>query len=493
MNTEKGGESKGLAEYVGFSAPEIPKYLILNNFLSCYFDFRKADKNLSYSFDDFKNVLTCEENDKDHFEKLKRSFNEYFSQYTGSNMMARKEKFLCLPINKNMIIIDENTPLRNLPHRLMKQSKYNSDQLEKDLTNYLYDDSVGTNEILSFLCSNLEKANNTKKKSESETTDEEKQVYFKVLAEKMSEDLKIVLTNINFTELDYYRKIEYLSTLLTFYAVLYIIKRPTRGGKKTPVIICKGSGDTNNNSNELHRACIVNYVKIREGFNTLFKDYFTLCLNKSQIDTIVIKSKSGYISVVDQGNEIDFSEFIKKNELGSPNDKINNNSKLLKAFTLKYDSDSKSFSKNDFILRYIIFLKNISGSSFSKTSSTLPTLGREAGLVFPLSRTKYKYFALSEDLSEFFIRLYLSSTEREYDYLDSFVIWLQERYDICIVKSEKLERYLKSINAKISAKDFIQNEEALIQNLTNTNCLIKMSDNGYIVTLPEKKGEFRLL
>ena len=488
MKNELKDELKGLSDFIGFSAPEIPKYLILNNFLSCYFDHRKADNDF-YTFDHFKDVLTCEESDNEQLEKLKKSFNKYFSQYTGESMMAKKTKAIYLPINENMIIVDGNTPLRNLPHRLMKKSNY-GDVIKKDLTNYLFNESAGTNEILSFLCSNIKDSKNVKKKVESETA-EEPERYFKKLAEKMSTDLKIVLTHSNFMQLDYYRKIEYLSTLLTFYSVLYIIKRPTRGNISTPVIICKGSGDTNTNSNEFHRACLVNYGKVREGFTTLFKDYFLLCL--SSIENITISNIEDYIEIESDGVKSSISEFIKSKELGNPNENINTNNKLLKSFSITSIGDSKKVPRNEFILRYINFLKISSGSSFTKTSSALPTLGREAGLIFPLSGSRYKYFALSEDLAEYFVRLYLSSKGIDYDYLDSFVTWLEVQYDICIIKSAKLEMYLKSINAKISAKDFIQNEEALIQNLTNTNCLIKMSDNGYVITLPEMKGEFKLL
>ena len=488
MKNELKEELRGLSDFIGFSAPEIPKYLILNNFLSCYFNHRKADNNF-YDFDDFKDVLTCEESDKNQLEKLIKSFDKYFSQYTGESIMAKKSKAIYLPINENMIIVDGNNPLRNLPHRLMKKSNY-GDDITKDLDSYLFKDSAGTNEILSFLCSNIKDSKNIKKKVESETA-EEGERYFKKLAEKMSKDLKIVLTHSNFMQLDYYRKIEYLSTLLTFYAVLYIIKRPTRGKKSTPVIICKGSGDANTNSNEFHRACLVNYGKIREGFTTLFKDYFILCLDK--IENITISNINGYIEVESDGIVSSISEFIKAKELGNPNININTNEKLLKAFSLTSEGNPRIIPKNEFIIRYINFLKSNSGSSFTKTSAALPTLGREAGLIFPLSRSRYKYFALSEDLAEYFVRLYLSSKGIDYDYLDSFVTWLESQYDICIIKSKKLEVYLKSINAKISAKDFIQNEDALIQNLTNTNCLIKMSDNGYVITLPEKKGEFKLL
>jgi hypothetical protein len=491
MKSELKDELKGLSDFIGFSAPEVPKYLILNNFLSCYFDHRKADNNF-YSFDDFRNILTCEESDDNQLKRLEKSFEKYFSQYTGENMMSKKTKAIYLPINKNMIIIDENTPLRNLPHRLLRKSNYEGD-ITLDLESYLFSDSLGTNEILSFLCSNIKDIKNLKKKVENETdeTNEEKKTYFKDLAKKMGNDLKIVLTHPNFTQLDYYRKIEYLSTLLAFYAVLYIIKRPTSGNKKTPVIICKGSAEASSNSNEFHRACLVSYGKIREGFNTLFKDYFSLCLK--EIDNITIRNREGNIEVDLYGNTTPISEFLKSKELGNPNDNINRSEKLLSALSIVSRGDSKTIPKNEFILRYINFLKNSSGSSYTKTSSTLPTLGRESGIIFPLGRSRYKYFALSEDLAEYFVRLYLSERKRNYDYLDSFINWLEYQYDICIIKSEKLEEYLKSINAKIPVRDFMQNEEAFIQNLSSTNCLIKMSDNGYVITLPEKKGEFKLL
>ena len=198
MSTEKSEELKGLAEYIGFSAPETPKYLILNNFLSCFFNNRKADYT-SYSFENFKDIITCEESDEDQLEKLKRSFNEYFSQYTGKSIMAKAKrsngtKSFYLPINKNMIIIDESSPLRNLPYRLIEKSKY-SGGLEEDLTKYLYSDSIGTNQIISFLCSNLEEKENNKKVLQNETS-EEKKPYFDNFRENMSKDLKIVLTNI---------------------------------------------------------------------------------------------------------------------------------------------------------------------------------------------------------------------------------------------------------------------------------------------------------
>lgn len=44
---------------------------------------------------------------------------------------------------------------------------------------------------------------------------------------------------------------------------------------------------------------------------------------------------------------------------------------------------------------------------------------------------------------------------------------------------------------KVPFQEFRQNEQALIDNLDEINCLIRLSDSGYVVTLPEEKGNLR--
>ena len=76
---------------------------------------------------------------------------------------------------------------------------------------------------------------------------------------------------------------------------------------------------------------------------------------------------------------------------------------------------------------------------------------------------------------------------------DNFLLYLQERYGICIQKTEQMDQILKKMHIKVPFQEFRQNEQALLDNLDEINCLIRLSDSGYVVTLPEEKGEFTLL
>lgn len=133
------------------------------------------------------------------------------------------------------------------------------------------------------------------------------------------------------------------------------------------------------------------------------------------------------------------------------------------------------------------------GSALTKISSALNTCGKDISFVFPKTRSKHKYFALSPSLLDFLVRLYLAKEESSYAYLDNFLIFLQKRYGICILKDSQMDKILKNFHVKVPFQEFRENEKALIENLDDINCLIRLSDSGYVVTLPEEKGEFTLL
>ncbi len=62
-----------------------------------------------------------------------------------------------------------------------------------------------------------------------------------------------------------------------------------------------------------------------------------------------------------------------------------------------------------------------------------------------------------------------------------------------IAKSPEGDKRLKAVKPRLSAQDFARNQAAFIDTLNSVNCLIKLSDSGYVVTLPEMKGDFRLI
>ena len=114
-------------------------------------------------------------------------------------------------------------------------------------------------------------------------------------------------------------------------------------------------------------------------------------------------------------------------------------------------------------------------------------------MVFPRNRSRQKYFAMSETLTEFYVRLYLARKNLKYDYLDNFIEDLQSRYRIILKKSPEGERMLKSMHIALSAQEYAKNQAAFTDMLNSINCLIKLSDSGYVVTLPEEKGAFKLI
>ena len=100
---------------------------------------------------------------------------------------------------------------------------------------------------------------------------------------------------------------------------------------------------------------------------------------------------------------------------------------------------------------------------------------------------------MSETLAEFYIRLYLARKKIRYDYLDNFIEDLQNRYKIIIVKNSSGERALKTMKINLKAQEYSNNKKAFVDMLNSINCLNKLSDSGYVVTLPEEKGAFKLI
>ncbi len=485
-----------LAEFVGISAPEIPKYLLLNNFLYRYFKVTEKFHSTKLSINN-DNIFICEESEKKTRELLNRSLLKYFDTYTGKDIMSKKKADeLYFPINTKMITTDNVLNLRNLLYALQinrNNSSKSSFQVYEMLSEFFFNkESIGSNKILNFICSEGKPYESGKENfSDSREVDfgnVSRYTFFVRLSRKFNEDLEVVLSNKNFKRLDFYRKLDYLSTFLTFYVIQYILERINYNSLKNHVIICKGSVNQSLNYGDLHRTCVINYAKIRSEFPELVKKYFEGIIENINGDRIVLIKENDVVYIKIDGKNQAINNIIKN--VGYKDDTEMNETLINHFFK---DKSEAEISKDDLAQALTQFQKSRKGSSISKISSTLPTCGREIGLIFPRNNSRHKYFAFSEEIAEFFVRLYLSSHNIDFAYLEEFIIWLEDRYNICITKSEKVEKYLKKINAKVSIKEFNQNEEALIENLSNINCLIKLSDSGYVVTLPEKRGEFKLI
>lgn len=263
-----------------------------------------------------------------------------------------------------------------------------------------------------------------------------------------------------------------------------------RKGEKA-YFLCKGRPLDERLNGEIHRACCHNYTDLRELFPTLLKDFYreTLIAFVGEEEQLLLLAQDETIWV--QG-EI-FDTVMK--EISGGNQRTRGKityERLLQGFGLM-DGQEKYMAIDEFLLRFTNLIGSRQGSSLQKMTSILSTCGKQIDMVYPKTNVNSKYFAMSESLSEFYVRLHLARKRLQYDYLDNFMNDLVERYRIVIEKSVESEKYLRGTKPRLQAQEFRKNRQAFLDTLNAANCLIKLSDSGYIITLPEAKGGFKLI
>ncbi len=516
MEKKRKQENKNvLSAYIGIMGPETPKYLLANNFLSEFFQVPQEEKLRKISCEGFikADILNCEEDDEQKLEQLKDSFDRFFQRFSGLDTIQTnyKNEDFYFPLRPQMLR-NSKPNLRHLLYNMLPDvnRKENFTNLQEKLQEYLYGEATGVNYLLNEMCKKLFEENYQKlpaaKNAEFVARLRKKQ--YQRVGGNFQEDLYCLLEHPSFKKQDFYKKYDYLATLLNTYVIQFIIKKnvnPKAKGEEG-CILCQGSATSHLLSGgAFHRACVQNYAKLREVFPKELKEFYILQMEKeTDEEGFIYVWKKGTMLYVDKipgeaGVESESSEtfidFVKRvfNSRFTKTTAHSMNESMQKAFKLTEEGKKYSFEKKEFVTIYMNVSQARQGSALTKISSTLPTCGKDIGFVFPNSRSRHKYFAFSPSLLEFFVRLYLARKKRSYAYLDSFLADLEERYGICTQKSEKMDQILKSLQIKVPFQEFRQNEQALLDNLDENNCLVRLSDSGYVVTLPEEKGEFRLL
>ena len=479
---------EGLAAYVGITAPETPKYLLANYFL--------VEQEYNYAAFQEKGTLYTEEEKNEDL--LKSSFDSFFRRYLGEdsiraeNRRLNENKHFYFPFMPDMLV---STPanLRHLLFYLQNLGKdYDFGRMQGLLREYIFQDNTGINYIIKILLQCQEEEIKLKKPVDRKvwqgfwgmlTLTERNRM--RRLSDQLNEDLEVLLTHAYFRKLDFYRRYNYLAMLLTSYVIQYIVYRKGRN----VYMLCQGAARDSRLSGAFHRACCNNYADIRSLFPELLKAFYikTIRRKNPEEESIFLLAKNGKVTV----NGTEFEEFL----IGTFQSKRLRKlayEEVRKAFGLK-EGEEKPFSVEEFVVRYIHLTGSRQGSTLTKMSSALPTSGRQIDMVFPQNRSSKKYFAMSETLSEFYIRLYLARKGQRYDYLDHFIRDLQERYHILLVKSAQGEQALRAARISLSAQEYGVNKRVFIDMLGGINCLIKLSDSGYVITLPEEKGDFKLL
>lgn len=497
VTNEMGMQNEGLAAFVGISAPETPKYLLANNFLLEYFE-ASGEVEKKYSYEYFLEKETLYAEDDRNSSKLQNSFDSFLRRYLGEEIIRQENRRLnehknyYFPMTADMLVSSSATLRHLLLYLQNLDEDFNFKATQELLGDYIFNDDTGINHIMKILLqqsqSGICKKSNAVREHYEQfwsmlTSQERKRMGH--LGSRLNEDLGVLLTHKYFRKLDFYRRYNYLATLLTSYVIQYIVAR--RGANAC--MLCQGAPRDSRLSGNFHRAVCSNYDDIRNLFSELLTKFYTdAVMRMCDGSSMILMSVEADLIYV---NSVEFNSFME--QASNTRRKLRMSSTDIKrAFELE-ETNSREISVEDFVMRYIDMTGSKKGSSLTKISSTLPTCGRQIDMIFPKNRARQKYFAMSETLTEFYVRLYLARKGLQYDYLDNFIQDLEERYRIVLVKSVTGEKMLKRINIKLPAQEYAKNKAAFIDMLSSINCLIKLSDSGYVITLPEEKGDFKLI
>lgn len=486
-----------VAAFVGISAPETPKYLLANNFLLEYFEQTGGQvERYSYAWFEQKGSLTTQ--DMENQKELERSFNRFLKRYLGDetihqeNNRLKEDRHFYFPLTQEMLMERSPTLRHMLFHLQALDDGFCYEDMQQKLENYIFHGHSGANNIWRVLFQEKEEIHLRKRDVRGEEDDfwdmlkpaEKKRM--RALGESLNQDLNALLTYRFFTELDFYRKYQYLSVLLTSYVLQYILVRKGPGAS----MLCKGKPLDDRLNGDIHRACSYNYARLREVFPEMMKVSYGEAL-----ETYVGKKESFRLSAHDKDlwlEEKPFEGFMVDLSGREKNRKKIAYEVLLKGFGIG-DGEEKKMTKKEFVMRYLDLIGRRQGSNLQKMSFILSSSGKQIDMVYPKTNVNAKYFAMSEGLAEFYVRLYLARKKIRYDYLDNFMEDLVDRYHIVISKTSRNEKYLKTYKPLLSAQELWKNKQAFLDTLNGANCLIKLSDSGFIVTLPEEKGGFKLI
>ena len=128
-------------------------------------------------------------------------------------------------------------------------------------------------------------------------------------------------------------------------------------------------------------------------------------------------------------------------------------------------------------------------SSVRKAASVFSSQGKECYFAYPVGNVRQKYYVMSPQLTELLVHLFLCEQEDSCGTLGMLYQWLEEKYSIYLRYSSRLEGYLrKNSIEQPSQSEFSDNQRAFIETLREINCIVKLSDNSYIITLDTEEG-----
>lgn len=185
--------------------------------------------------------------------------------------------------------------------------------VQKRLYEYLYSGADGVSYLMSVICQDKDFNEKdwirpNKRNYEFEILQED---YFKKVCVNFKDDLFRLLKHPFFRRLDFYKRYDYLATLLNFYVMQFIINKKAVGSNKG-YVLCQGSSHLAK-CEAYHRACVQNYSEIRFVFQTEQKQFYLECLAKEQNGNqgIWVENKENEIFVEGRHEKAEFIKFVR--------------------------------------------------------------------------------------------------------------------------------------------------------------------------------------
>lgn len=488
-------KTNSYSAYFGINRAINPGIRVLIDFLNNYFESNKKlpkIKGLDQLID-LNNIrqmeaIICKETDKDLNQLLYKSFFKWIESYSFYySYINKNDTKYYLPLTKKMLYQDKMTRdrLKNILFKLLypceldytvnfKNDKRNIEEylFNRDETN-IYSNIVQTLDMINEnnSCINKDIKNHNHEDNFTNTFN-----YGPEFAKLLRADFSILLTH-KYFRVDIYRRISLFTLLLNFYVTMYVINRSF--DNKKVFILAKGSPDFTTETERFHKTCIENFSNIRERIFKVSEHFY-----EERIDYFSDNRQRLYII----RNEQDIMIFSKeqdiwpalKNELFSTRE----NSSLVEFVTdfLEVSYEEKKLVDRKALARAFVEWSKKNSSSVRMISGMFSGQGKEARMVFPVNSVKHKYYAMSSELTELLLKLFLASIGKEYATLDMFLTWLETRYGIYLSFSDNLMDYLNDNSIKPpSNEEFIQNVSAFINTLEGLSAIEKLSDNSYMV------------
>lgn len=504
-------ETTSYASFIGVNKAVLPGIRILNDFLVNYFGYTLGRGGSKFKLSDLNEILDenkfeqisniiCKEQNENKRRILYKSFFEWVKAYIYYSNGAdnNNQKFL-LPLTKNLLFKDDKAKdsSKNILFRVLYCHEKNKERLINDrdaILNFMFNtknnDSIYGNIISAIDNIVLE---TIKKDIQKESSNEnilllpdETVDVSDIFKMNFRKDFDCFLNNKCFIEMDIYRKINLFSLLLNFYQTLYLVNKAFE--KKAPTILTKGTPNFSTDSGKFHLATLGSFSDIREKIFRMSENFFEKRLENHMGSKAFFRINDNNDLLIIEKN---YEKIFHESRLAHFDSFGTKDAEKVSEFFIDYlqiNLKGRNVERKE-VARAVVELNKKMSSSVRVVSSMLSGQGKQARIVYPTNNAKQKYFAMSGEITELLLKLFLAQSGEEYETLSAFLKWLENRYGIYIAFSDKLINYLNENSIQIpSTQEFTDNVQAFISTLESINAIYKLSDTSYIVSMPGKVG-----